>query len=221
VKKASKNEGSPRAGKKRKKGPGDAGKAEDRLTPKESLFVSAYLGEARFNATQAARVAGYRGSDGVLNVTAHRLLRNPKVSAIVNGRINEAAMSSNEVLSRLSDIARGKVTDVLDDDGKLDLGLAKQRGTVSLLKKVKSKRTSKKVDSISSDSDEHETLETALIYEEVEFEMYSAHEALRDLGKYHKLFTEKMEHSNPDGTPLLAPIANAVVKVYGTSSSRK
>jgi hypothetical protein len=216
VKKASKNGGRSTGGKKVKPEPVDS----DGLSPKEAMFVNAYLGEAKFNAAQAMRMIGHEGSDPVLYVSGHRLLRNVKVAAVVRARIDEAAMSSNEVLSRLSDIASGNISDLIDEDGKFDLKQAKQRGKDRLLKKLKIKRTSKQVDSITSDSEERETLETALVYEEVEFEMYSAHEALRDLGKYHKLFTEKMEHSNPDGSPLLAPIADAVMKVYGPPISR-
>lgn len=31
--------------------------------------------------------------------------------------------------------------------------------------------------------------------------------------------TEKHEHANPDGSPLLQPVAEAMVKVYGSSNS--
>lgn len=31
--------------------------------------------------------------------------------------------------------------------------------------------------------------------------------------------TERVEHSNPDGSPLLQPVAEAMVKVYGTAKS--
>lgn len=201
VKKANKNEVGSRGGDRAE----SKVRKKDGLTAKESLFVSAYLGESRFNATQAARIAGYKGNDVTLSSVGYENLRKPQIAATVNERINEAAMSSNEVLSRLSDIASGKITDVVDDDGNFDLKLAKERGKDQLLKKLKIKRTSKKVDSFTpargDDEEERETLETALIYEEVEFEMYSAHEALRDLGKYHRLFADRVEHSGKDGGP--------------------
>jgi len=182
----------------------------DGLTAKEQTFVNAYLGEARFNATDAARMAGYKGSANVLHVSGSRLLRSAKVSAVVRERMNEAAMSANEVLARLSDIASGRLADCLDEDGKFNLKLAKQRGTDQLLKKLKIKRTSKKVDTQTGSDEESETLETSLLYEEVEFEMYSALEALRDLGKYHKLFTEKHEVSGANGQPLIPALPEGV-----------
>jgi hypothetical protein len=33
--------------------------------------------------------------------------------------------------------------------------------------------------------------------------------------------TEKHEHSNPDGSPLLQPVSDALVKIYGATSSNK
>lgn len=190
----------------------------EELTGKQRAFINAYLGEAKFNATEAARIAGYRGDDATLAIVGYENLRKPKIEAEVKARFNEATMSANEVLARLTEIATGRITDFLDEDGAFSLKVTKQRGKDHLLKKLKIKRSSKKVESFTEGQDDGcETIETALVHEDVELEMYSAHEALRDLGKFHKLFTERIEHSNPDGTPIVQPIADALVKVYGTS----
>lgn len=182
LKKTSKNEGSPQAG------DGATG-----LTGKQQAFINAYLSNG-FNATEAARAAGYEGNDVTLASVGYENLRKPQIALEVSARFNEAAMSANEVLFRLSEIASGKVTDFVDEDGRFDLKLAKQRRKEHLLKKLKVKRLSKRVDSFpEGDEDEREIIETSLVTEEVEFEMYSAHEALRDLGKFHKLFTDKQE----------------------------
>lgn len=174
----------------------------DGLTGKQQAFINAYLSNG-FNATDAARQAGYEGNDNVLGVQGHENLRNPKIASIISERINEAAMSANEVLARLSQIARGEVTDFLDEDGKWDLKTARKLKKQGLLKKVKSKRTSKQLDSITEgNEDSRETLETSLVYEEVEFELYSAHEALRDLGKFHKLFNDRQEIGGINGGPI-------------------
>jgi hypothetical protein len=169
--------------------------SKDGLTTKLRLFVEYYLGEARFNGTAAARLAGYQGDDNTLAAIASQNLRKLKVREAITARLHEAAMPANEVLARLTEIARGKVTDVLDEDGKFDLKLARKAKKDGLLKKLKRKTTAKKVDRFSEGDEEPETFETSLVYEEVEFEMYSAHEALRDLGKYHGLFKDKTEHS--------------------------
>ena len=188
MKKVKENEAAPQAG--------------DVLTGKQKVFVDAYLANG-FNATEAARTAGYKGNDNVLGVTGHENLRNPKISALVNERLNEAAMSANEVMARLSEIARGEVDNFLDEDGKFDLTKARRLQKTKLLKKFKTKRTSKRVDTIEEgDEENRETLETSLVYEEVEFEMYSAHEALRDLGKYHKLLNDRHEIAGFNGGPI-------------------
>lgn len=189
------------------------------LTGKQRAFIDAYLGPAKFNATEAARLAGYKGDDASLAQIGYENLRKLEIAAEVKARFNEATMSANEVLARLTEIASGQITDFLDEDGAFSLKITKQRGKAHLLKKLKIKRSSKKVDSIEAGhEDERETLETSLVHEDVELEMYSAHEALRDLGKFHKLFAERIEHSNPDGTPLGQPVADALVKVYGSGA---
>jgi phage terminase small subunit len=177
--------------------------ADDGLSVRQRLFADCYIGECRFNGTAAARKAGYSGNDNALAVRASELLRIRKVRDYIAGRLDEAAMTANEVLYRLSEIARGRVTDFINESGKFDLEQAKRSGKDGLLKKLKNKSTSKKVDKFTEgEEEEAETFELSLIHEEVEFEMYSAHEALRDLGKYHKLFAERHEHTGKDGGPI-------------------
>lgn len=165
--------------------------SRDALTTKQRLFVESYLSNG-FNATEAARVAGYKGNDVTLAAVGYENLRKPQIASVISERINEAAMSANEVMARLSAIARGDIEDVLDEDGRFDLEKARRAKKTGLLKKLKRKTTAKKVDArTEGDDEEAETIETSIVYEEIDFEMYSAHEALRDLGKYHALFNER------------------------------
>lgn len=60
--------------------------ATDKLTLKQRKFIEVYDG----NGTEAARVAGYTGDDNTLGVTAHELLRNPKISQAVNERVSKS-----------------------------------------------------------------------------------------------------------------------------------
>lgn len=57
------------------------GKGRD-LTPRQKRFVEFYCG----NGTDAARQAGYKGSDNVLGKAAYELLRNPKIVAAIKER---------------------------------------------------------------------------------------------------------------------------------------
>ncbi|MFN3652212.1 MAG: terminase small subunit [Armatimonadota bacterium] len=54
--------------------------AEPRLTPQQELFLSYYLGECRYNATQAAAKAGYAHA----NKQGSRLLQKPAVKAALD-----------------------------------------------------------------------------------------------------------------------------------------
>ncbi|MBS3915585.1 MAG: terminase small subunit [Bacteroidetes bacterium] len=172
------------------------------LKGKQKLFADFYVGDALFNGTKAARLAQYEGDNNTLAVTASRLLRNAKVSQYIEDKLAVYAMGVNETIARLAEIARGDVDDVLDEEGKFSLKVARENNKTHLLKKIKTKRTIKQSKTepneeinnlLSDDEIEPLTKQTEIIYEEVEFEMYSAHEAQRDIGKIHKLFTEKIE----------------------------
>lgn len=178
-----------------------------KLTVKEKRFCDRYLYECKFNGTEAARGVYDAKNDNTLAQIAYQNLRKLHIQEYIDEGLKAMSMSGNEVIARLNEIARGKISDVINEDGKFDLDLAKQRGKDGLIKKLKVKRlvreTKREVDSVPDEGGEiEETLETSLITEEVEFEVYSAHEALRDLGKYHKLFTEKHEHTGKDGEPI-------------------
>lgn len=144
------------------------------LTDKQRLFVEAYLGSAKFNATQAARTAGYAGDDNVLAVAGYDLLRNPKISELVRQRLSEAAMTADEVLARLAEQARGSMEDFLDDSGEIDLARARERGKLHLLKSR----------SVTKDGER--------------IELYSAYDAQALIGKHHGLFVEKIDISRQE-----------------------
>lgn len=52
------------------------------LTPRQKKFADVYAG----NATEAARLAGYKGSDATLAQTGSDLLRNPEIAAVIKAR---------------------------------------------------------------------------------------------------------------------------------------
>lgn len=151
-----------------------AKKATDGLTARQRMFVELYLGECRFNATEAARAAGYKGNSITLSAVGYENLRKPQIAEAINRRIDEAAMSANEVLARLSAQARGSVDALLTTEGYfpyLDLEKAKRNGSIELIKKI----TFNDFGGVKS------------------FELYDAQAALVQLGKHHKLFTEEVD----------------------------
>lgn len=74
---------------------------DTKLTFKQEAFVAAYLGEAHGNATEAARIAGYKKPhpEGV------RLLRNATIAARVQEQVAKYTASADDVLRELADVA--------------------------------------------------------------------------------------------------------------------
>ena len=73
-----------------------------KLTFRQQLFVEAYLGAAKGNATEAARIAGYKQPHS----QGPRLLENVEICSRVRAKIDTVGMSSEEVLNELAEVAR-------------------------------------------------------------------------------------------------------------------
>ena len=141
------------------------------LTGKQQAFVTEYL--RTWNASEAARIAGYAapGQQG------HRLLKNVEITEEIQRRVSERAMTADEVLIRLAEQARGSMDDFVSfREGVklplLDLEKAHKAGKFGLVKKLKYNAEGT-----------------------VEFELYDAQAALVQLGKVHKLFTDRQDVS--------------------------
>jgi hypothetical protein len=59
----------------------------EKLTEKQRRFVEAYMGEAAGNATEAARLAGYKGNAHTLANVGAENLRKPEITAAVERRV--------------------------------------------------------------------------------------------------------------------------------------
>ena len=73
------------------------------LTRKQQIFVDEYL--KCFNASEAARRAGYTGKADVIGC---QLLSNISIKALIDARIAESHMSADEALRLLAEMARGE-----------------------------------------------------------------------------------------------------------------
>lgn len=110
------------------------------LTGKQRAFIDAWF-ENGFNATEAARTAGYAGDDNVLATTGSQNLRKPKIQQVINERWSAHGMAAEEVAARLVQQARGSVEDFVDviEPGRvaiLNLEKAKERGKLHLIKRL-------------------------------------------------------------------------------------
>lgn len=150
-------------------------KPEKKLTGKEKAFVLAYVGEAKFNATKAAELAGYKAKNkNTFSVIGYENLRKPHLSRFIENFFDDALMEAKECLMRITDVARGSIEELLDEKGEFDYKTAQENGALHLLKKLKRKRQ----------------IKDEIIYEEIEFELHDRLAALQMIGKHHKLFTD-------------------------------
>jgi phage terminase small subunit len=140
-------------------------------TPKQRAFIDAYFA-CGMNASLAARRAGYKTrQSGAEN------LSNPVIRAEIDRIYRASMVSANEVLARLSDQARADIADVISADGTLNLKKARARGKTGLIKSITHTVTSFK------------GVETTT----VKVELHDSQKALQLLGKFHKLFVERVQ----------------------------
>jgi phage terminase small subunit len=133
------------------------------LNFRQRLFVSAYLGKAMGNATEAARIAGYRHPMEY----SHQLLQKTTVREAIARKAEEVTLSANEILSRLADQASADMSDFLtigEDGVKVDLEKARRLGRLHQIKKFSRNKFG------------------------IVLELHDSQSALALLGKYHGLF---------------------------------
>lgn len=149
------------------------------LSLKHQQFVTEYL--ECWNATEAYRRVYPNANENSARAAGATLLANISISEEMQQRISEKAMTADEVLVRLAQHARGDIDDYLDDDGAFDLRKARRGKKTGLIKKLKTRTTTHRRDDID------------YVTKEVEFELYDAQAALVNLGRGHKLFTDRTE----------------------------
>lgn len=139
------------------------------LSQKQQLFVAFYC--ESWNATDAARRAGYKDPEQA----GYENKRKQEVAAAIQERLDDI-MPAGEVLTILADQARGTMADFTDPDTEtLDLQKAYRGNKLHLIKKFSRSDT-----------------ETST---RISVELYDAQAAAVQMGKYHGLFTDKVEHS--------------------------
>lgn len=113
--------------------------SESELTLKQQRWVNAYIETG--NATEAARLAGYKGDDNQLGVVGHGNLRKYKIRQFIEDRLSEERISSDEVLQILASQARTDVADLFDENGRFSIEHLRRNKLGHLIKKIRCKRT--------------------------------------------------------------------------------
>lgn len=155
------------------------------LSAKHKKFIDKYL--ETFNATEAYEQVYSPKTRAAAASAGHRLLRNVEISEAISERLQESAMSADEVLNRLAEHARADVGEYISDEGAIDIAAMKAAKATRLLRKVKSTKR------IGTNKDGGTWENTT-----VEAELHNAQTALELIGKTHKLFTERVEHDITD-----------------------
>lgn len=155
-------------------------------TDKERLIVDKYF-ELNFNGTQAAIAAKY--SKRSARQIASETLSKPYIRAEINRRMAELSMSKNEVLARLAQHASSDMRDFIDKP----VSKLSQHPNGNLIKKFKLDVTT------TFDYEGKPQIE-----EHIELELYNAQDALVQIGRHLKLFTDNFDHTS-GGEKLGAP----------------
>lgn len=168
-------------------------KREPKLTHRQRQFVDAYLGAARGNATEAARLAGYAATKrATLAEIGSQNLRKLEIGEAIKSRVSELAMTAEEVLHRLSEQARLDLGEFIDFKRGFGLPIlkldeAQQNGRTHLIRSVTPTQFGIKV------------------------EFHDPQTALIQIGKYHGLWLDKTALTGPDGTDAYADPGNTAL----------
>lgn len=162
-----------------------------KLTGKMKKWADAYL--LTLNKTEAARQAGYQGDDVSLAHIGWENYRKVQIQAYMKERLDQMAMSAEEALARLGDMAAASHADFADVNLREDL---KGHPKAHLVKTV--------VTDVYEDK-------LGKVHHKLRLELYDAQRAIEDILKIHGKFTEKIEHSGPGGGPI--PFTEIVVEL--------
>lgn len=167
-----------------------------KLTAKQRRFIDEYF-KCNMNGTRAAIAAGY--SERTACAIGAENLRKPLIAAEIERRLAESTASANEVLARLTEQARGDYSPYLTESG-VDLRALLADGKGHLVKKIKEGQNG------------------------VDVEFYDSQAALVQLGKFHKLFTEKTEVTGKDGEAIELSIgerARRIEAIFDAARERR
>lgn len=149
------------------------------LTPSDVRFVNEYF-RCNMNATEAYSRLHPKSKRETARRAASRLMTKVDLSDEITRRLKESQISADEVLQRISEQAKGEHAAYITSTGEIDIAGLVADGKGHLIKKVK--RT------VRTDRDGSQT-------EYTEFEFHDGQRALELAGKYHAMFTDRVDHT--------------------------
>ena len=164
-----------------------------KLTPKQKLFVEYYL--RSWNATLAAEQAEYKGNRKTLGSVGTENLAKPAIKAHIEERLSETVMASNEVLSRLGNMARSfDMTKYITLKERFEVVTKIVGGKEKHYKEFAGYVVSFNLDKLQEDGFSHLVKKIKQTNKGgIEIEWHDQMAALVHLGKYHQLFTDNLD----------------------------
>jgi phage terminase large subunit len=165
-------------------------------TADELAFVAAYF-ENNMNGTRAYMSLHPKSSYDAARSSAPVILAKPSIKDEIKRRLNEKAMSAEEAIARIGEIARADLYPFIrrDNDGFVYFNFSDPQAMayLFLIKKIKTKRERR--------------LEGAEVWEGewVEVELHDAYAALRDIAKMHGKLDK------PDKQPVVTESARLTI----------
>lgn len=83
-----------------------------KITTKQQRFIDAYVGTARFNASEAVRIAGYATKNP--NDLGYQLRKTPHIRARIDERLEAGTLRAPEVLHELTDVAMRELHEFIE-----------------------------------------------------------------------------------------------------------
>lgn len=180
------------------------------LTAKEKLFCLEYLKD--FNATQAATRAGY--SEKSAKEIGYENLTKPHIQfhlyTVMQKVFSKAEDKVTKIIQELELIAFSDIADVIDWDQSVthtnwETGAKTKKRAINLKSKKELGEKSRFISEISESETMYDIKRKVKLYDKLK--------AIELLGKYHKIFADRVEHSNPDGT--LKPLVQIFIPDNG------
>lgn len=192
-----------------------------KFTPKEKLFVLAYLTESGFEAAKAAKIAGYQASSqNAFRVIGCVLMKKHRIKTAINNGFEALTMPKFESLYRVAEIAASTIDDVIGETGGFDPDKARENGSIHNIFSIEiterilavESEVIDKPDDWNLPEDERppkETLEKTVTERKYKVKMYSKLGALKILTDVN--FAKKHELTGANGADL--PSAPAAVLI--------
>lgn len=153
-------------------------------------FCNRYLANG-MNSTQAYLGCHPNSGYDSARSSAPEILAKPSVKAFLKDRMKKSAMGVEEIITRLTNIARADIRPFIkylpDGFAYFDLSSPEAKDHMYMIKEMEPKRE-RRIEGSGEDAEEWEG-------EWVKVKLHDSYAALRDLGKLHKLFVDRTENT--------------------------